>query len=141
MQRFRLMRIPVPAEMTYLRLGLPEYFFLGLLSSPFLSSLIFIYCFKFLSCGELAFTHNCTHFVKPAKFNDQFQKCFERFFPLVSKRSSVGSGMPVLSERLRLLRPLSSLRLRQFSAKIVAKRSGFLSKISKLYSIIYSAKV
>ena len=49
------------------------------LSSPFLPSLILIYSLKFLACGELAFTHNGAHFIEPAEFYNQFQKCLERY--------------------------------------------------------------
>ena len=41
--------------------------------------MVLVYNLKFLSRGELAFTHNGTHFVEPSKFNDQFQECPKRY--------------------------------------------------------------
>ena len=82
--------------------------------------MVLVYNLKFLSRGELAFTHNGTHFVEPSKFNDQFQECPKRYLSF---------GFKTLECRFRDARYFRK----------AAPAQAFI-KISKLYSIIYYAE-
>ena len=52
------------------------------------------------------------------------QKASREIFPVLSNRSMVGDGIPVISDNVLLLYPLSSLRNLQLPASLAIKISG-----------------
>ena len=117
--------------------SLNETVILEYLSSSSLSSLVFVDCLQLLSGAELGFALQ----MAPISSNQSnsttsFRNASSEIFPLVSNRSSVGSGIPVLFQKDCVCSVPYQVFVCVRSRLVFQPNALILSKISKLYSHI-----
>lgn len=84
------------------------------------------YSLKFLSFGEFAFIHNTLISSNQSNPIINFRNVSKDFFPLVSKRSSAGSEMPVILKKDTPAQLFIKPVLTAVLCQDVARRLGFL---------------